>query len=372
MGHDITPFQIHVDQADLDDLHRRLTGVRWPAQVPGTGWSRGVPVEHLRDLVERWATKFDWREVEDRINRHPQYTTRIDGQDLHFLHVRSPHQGALPLLLAHGWPGSFAEFLQVIEPLTNPADPADAFHLVIPSHPNFGFTGPAGAGWDARRIATAYAELMARLGYDRYGAQGGDFGAFIAPDLGRVDPSHVVGVHVNAATVGFIPFGDLPEGTVLTDAEQVRLDRMHRFLTDGNGYFQIQATRPHTLGFALADSPVGQLAWVGEKFHDWAHPAGSIDADHVLTHATLYWLTNTGASSAQMYYESMHTQHWPTPSTVPTGVANFAEDIAIRQFAEPLNTITHWTEYDRGGHFAALEAPDLLVADVRTFFRTVR
>src|SRR5512139_722028 len=175
MGNEITPFRIHVDQADLDDLRRRLAGVRWPAQVPGAGWSRGVPVEHLRDLVERRTTTFDWRVVEERINQHPQYTTRIDDQEIHFLHVRSPHEGALPLLLAHGWPGSFTEFLQVIEPLTNPADPADAFDLVIPSHPNFGFTGPAAAGWDARRIATAYAELMSRLGYDRYGAQGGDF-----------------------------------------------------------------------------------------------------------------------------------------------------------------------------------------------------
>ncbi len=372
MGTEITPFRINVDQSDLDDLRRRLTGVRWPAQVPDVGWSRGAPVEHLRELVDRWVNTFDWREVEDRINRHPQYTTHIDGQQLHFLHVRSPHDGALPLLLLHGWPGSFTEFLQVIEPLTNPADPADAFHLVIPSHPNFGLSGPAAAGWDSWRIAGAYAELMARLGYDRYGAQGGDFGAFIAPDLGRVDPGHVVGVHVNAASVGFIPLGDLPEGTVLTDAEQARLDRMQQHLADGQGYFQIQASRPHTLGFGLADSPVGQLAWIGEKFHDWAHPAGSIDADHVLTHATLYWLTNTGTSSAQLYFESMHSQHWPTPSTVPTGVANFAEDIAIRQFAEEVNTITHWAEYDRGGHFAALEAPDLFTDEVRTFFRTVR
>jgi pimeloyl-ACP methyl ester carboxylesterase len=366
------PFRIDVPQADLDDLDRRLRDTRWPSQVSGVGWDRGVPVDHLRDLVQRWTTTYDWRAIEARINRHPQFTTRIDGQDIHFLHVRSPHEGALPLLLAHGWPGSIAEFLEVIEPLTNPDDPADAFHLVIPSHPNFGFTGPAEAGWDSWRIATAYAELMARLGYDRYGAQGGDFGAFIAPDLGRVAPDHVVGVHVNAATAGFIPFGDLPEGTVLTDAEKVRLDRMQRFLAEGNGYFQIQASRPHTVGFALADSPVGQLAWIGEKFHDWAHPAGSIDADHVLTHATLYWLTNTGASSAQLYYESMHTRNWPSPSTVPTGVANFAEDIAIRSFAEPLNNITHWAEYDKGGHFAALEVPHLFTGDVRTFFRTVR
>jgi pimeloyl-ACP methyl ester carboxylesterase len=372
MSNVITPFQVNVDQADLNDLRRRLGSARWPAQVPDVGWSRGTPVEELRDLVDHWAMKFDWREVEERINEHPQYTTRIDGQDIHFVHVRSPHQGALPLLMAHGWPGSFTEFLHLIGPLTDPADPADAFDVVIPSHPNFGFTGPAGAGWDSWRIAKAYAELMARLGYERYGAQGGDFGALIAPDLGRVDPGRVVGVHVNAASVGFMPFGELPEGTVLTDAEQVRYERMQEFQADGDGYFKIQASRPHTLGFGLADSPVGQLAWIGEKFHDWAVPAGSIDVDHVLTHASLYWLTNTGTSSAQMYYECVHSEHWPTPSTVPTGVANFADDIAIRQFAEQANTITHWAEYDRGGHFAALEVPDLFVEDVRTFFRTVR
>ncbi|MFB9679419.1 epoxide hydrolase family protein [Streptosporangium vulgare] len=372
LNSDITPFQVHIPQSELDDLRRRLSAVRWPGQIPDVGWSRGVPLDHLKELTEYWATTYDWRATEKRFNSHPQFTTHIDGIDLHFLHVRSPHPQAFPLILAHGWPGSIAEFLEVIEPLTNPGDPADAFHLVIPSHPNFGFTGPAAAGWDSRRIATAYAELMARLGYDRYGAQGGDFGAIIAPDLGRVDPERVAGVHVNAATVGFIPFGDVPADTVLTDAEQVRLDRMNRFLSDGNGYFQIQATRPHTLGFGLADSPVGQLAWIGEKFHDWAHPAGSIGADHVVTHAMIYWLTNTGTSSAQMYYESMHTGSWPTPSRVPTGVANFAEDIAIRPFAEPLNNITRWTEYDRGGHFAALEVPDLFVDELRAFFRTVR
>jgi len=372
MASEIAAFRIEIPQADLDDLRRRLEAVRWPSQVADAGWSRGVPVEYLKDLVDHWITTYDWRAVERRINRYPQFTTDIDGQRIHFLHVRSPHDQAFPLLLAHGWPGSVAEFLDVIEPLTNPDDPGDAYHLGIPSHPNFGFTGPAGAGWDSRRIASAYAGLMARLGYDRYGAQGGDFGAFIAPDLGRVDPGHVAGVHVNAATVGFIPFGGLPEGATLSDIEKVRFERMNQFLADGNGYFQIQASRPHTLGFALADSPVGQLAWIGEKFHDWAHPAGSIGPEAVLTHAMIYWLTNTGASSAQMYYESMHTSNWPTPSPVPTGVANFAEDVAIRQFAEPLNNITHWAEYDRGGHFAAIEVPDLFVDEVRRFFRTVR
>lgn len=370
---EIRPYRIDIPQADLDEVRDRLGRTRWPSQVPNVGWSRGVPVEHLRELTEHWLTGYDWRAWEKRLNACPQFTTEIDGQNIHFLHVRSPHEGAFPLLLAHGWPGSVAEFLDVIEPLTAPPAPADAYHLVIPSHPNFGFSGPAAdGGWDSHRIATAYAELMARLDYTRYGAQGGDFGAFIAPDLGRVDPEHVAAVHVNAASAGFIPFGPLPEGTVLTDEEQARLERMNRFLSDGNGYFQIQGTRPHTLGFGLADSPAGQLAWIGEKFHDWAHPAGSIDADHVITHAMIYWLTNTGASSAQMYYDSLHSQNWPTPSQVPTGVANFAEDVAIRQFAEGVNTIVHWAEYDRGGHFAALEVPDLYVDEVRGFFRTYR
>ncbi|MFI6596289.1 epoxide hydrolase family protein [Nonomuraea sp. NPDC050536] len=366
---EIRDFRIDIPQSDLDSLRSKLADVRWPAQVSGAGWSRGVPVDHLKDLVEYWADGYDWRAWEKRLNTHPQFVTEIDGQDIHFVHVRSSREDALPLLLAHGWPGSIVEFLDVIEPLS-----AD-FHLVIPSHPNFGFSGPTtDAGWDSFRIAKAYAQLMERLGYDRYGVQGGDFGAFIAPDLGRVAPEHVVGVHVNAATAGFIPFGGVDEETLasLTDGEKVRLERMQRFLSDGNGYFQIMASRPHTIGFGLADSPVGLLAWIGEKMHDWAYPAGSIDRDHLLTNVMVYWLTNTGSSSSQMYYESMHTGNWPTPSQTPTAVANFAEDIAIRRFSEPLNNIVRWTEYDRGGHFAALEAPDLLVSDVREFFSSLR
>jgi len=270
----------------------------------------------------------------------------------------------------------------VIGPLTDPrahgGDPADAFDLVIPSLPGFGFSGPlSGPGWDSRRIASAFAELMHRLGYHRYGAQGGDFGAFVAPDLGRVDPQHVVGVHVNAATMGFIPFGELGEDELadLTDAERARVARMRAFLGEGNGYFQIQATRPQTLAHALVDSPAGQLAWIVEKFKEWTHgdlPEQSVDRDQMLTNVMLYWLTGTAGSAANLYYESMHTRNWPTPSDVPTGVAVFAEDIAIRHYAERGNTIVHWSEFDRGGHFAAMEAPDLLVQDVRTFFRSFR
>jgi epoxide hydrolase len=380
---EITPFRVAIPQSDLDDLHDRLARTRWSSQIPGAGWSRGVPVEYLRELAEYWRDKYDWRAAEAQLNAFPQFTTEIDGQRIHFLHVRSPEPDALPLLLAHGWPGSIVEFLDLIGPLTDPrahgGDPADAFHLVIPSLPNFGFSGPAGeAGWNSRRTAAALAELMNRLGYQRYGAQGGDYGAFVAPDLGRVAPQQVVGVHVNAATLGFIPFGEVPQAqwADFTEAEQARLARLRDYMQDSRGYFEIQATRPQTLGYALNDSPVGQLAWIVEKFQAWTEgdglPEQGVDRDRMLTNVMLYWLTGTGASSAHMYYEMMHSNAWPTPSPVPTGVAVFAEDVAIRRYGEQLYQITQWSEFDRGGHFAALEVPQLLIGDVRAFFRGLR
>jgi pimeloyl-ACP methyl ester carboxylesterase len=381
----IQPFTIAIPQADLDDLRERLARTRWPSQLPGVGWSRGVPLDYLKDLAEYWRTAYDWRKHETRLNAFPQYTTEIDGQNIHFLHVRSPEPDAFPLILTHGWPGSFVEFLKVIGPLSDPrahgGDAADAFHLVIPAVPGFGFSGPARAtGWNTDRTARAWAELMRRLGYERYGAQGGDTGAFVSPALGRVDPKHVVGVHVNAATYGFIPFGDVAEDELatLTDAEQARIGRLNHFNTEGSGYFQIQATRPQTIGYGLSDSPVAQLAWMIDVFKEWSFPAAelpetAIDLDDILTNVTLYWLTGTGASSAQIYYEEMHSGIWhEEPATTPTGVAVFAQDIAIRRYAELANNIVHWTDFDRGGHFAAMEAPDLLVGDVRTFFRGLR
>jgi pimeloyl-ACP methyl ester carboxylesterase len=378
----VRPFRIDIPQSDIDDLRERLTRTRWAPQPADQGWTRGVPTDYLRELAEHWAGSYDWRKAESELNSLPQYTTEIDGQRIHFLHVRSEEPAALPLLLLHGWPGSIVEFLEMIEPLTNPrahgGSARDAFHLVIPSLPNFGFSGPAAAGWDSRRIAGAVAELMRRLGYRRYGAQGGDFGAFIAPDLGRVDPDHVVGVHVNAATMGFIPFGEVShdEAASFTDSETRRLERLRHYLSDGNGYFQIQATRPQTLAHALQDSPVGQLAWIVEKFKDWTLgdglPEEAIARDRILTNVAMYWFTGTGASSAHIYYESMHSGNWPTPTSVPTGVAVFAEDVAIRRYAEQLYNIVHWSEFDRGGHFAALEEPQLLADDVRMFFRTLR
>jgi pimeloyl-ACP methyl ester carboxylesterase len=383
---EIRPFRIDVPQADLDGLQDRLARTRWPDELPGVGWSRGVPLDYIKELAEYWRGGYDWRKWEAKLNENPQFTTAIDGQNIHFLHVRSHEPGALPLILTHGWPGSIVEFLDIIGPLTDPGahggDSADAFHVVAPSIPGFGFSGPTReAGWTEQRVAEAWAELMRRLGYERYGAQGGDVGAVVSPNLGRVAPDKVVGVHVNAATVGFMPFPPLEEAELdeLSEIEKARVDRIGQFMGDMFGYAQIQSTRPQTLAYGLTDSPVGQLAWIVEKFKEWTHPAAglpenSVVRDHMLTNVMLYWLTATAGSSARIYYEGAHAGGWGAPerSTVPTGVAVFAEDISIRRYAEREHNIVHWTDFDRGGHFAAMEQPDLLVGDVREFFRRVR
>lgn len=379
----ITPFRINVPQADLDALHERLAQTRWPDELANVGWDYGVPLAEMKDLANYWRVSYDWRSQESRLNGYQQYTTTIDGQNIHFLHVRSAEAKALPLLLTHGWPGSVAEFLDVIGPLTDPlaygGDPVDAFHLVIPSLPGFGFSGPTREkGWDFARVARAWAALMQRLGYGRYGAQGGDVGALVSPELGHVDPDHVVGIHVNAATVGFIPWGDVApaELATFTEIEKARLERLKKFLTEGNGYFQIQATRPQTMAYSLTDSPAGQLAWILDKFHDWTRGPfeEAVGRDRILTNVTLYWITGTAGSAARMYYENMHSApNWGRPpSRTPVAVAAFAEDISIKRYGERANNIVRWSDFDRGGHFAAMEAPDLLVADVRAFFRSLR
>jgi epoxide hydrolase len=373
----ISEFRIDVPQADLDDLRRRLTETRWPAQVPGTGWERGVPVDYLRWLVRYWLASYDWRAQEARLNALPQFTTDIDGQTVHFLQVRSPEPDALPLLMTHGWPGSVVEFLEVAGPLTDPrrygADPADAFHLVAPSVPGHGFSVPlSGPGWDHVRIARAWVELMRRLGFARYGAQGGDTGSVVSPLVGRLDPDHVIGVHIN----GGLAFpSEVPDD--LTETERARIAAAERIKAEGTGYADLQSTRPQTLAFALTDSPAGQLAWIVEKFRDWTDPArplpqDAVDLDLLLTDVTIYWLTGTGATSAHLYYENRVAAPPPPPSGVPTGIAVFPSDPAIRRVAEREHNIVHWSEFDRGGHFAALEAPDLLVADIRAFFRSLR
>jgi epoxide hydrolase len=381
----IRPFRVDIPQSDLDDLRGRLARTRWPDELPGAGWDRGVPLSYLKELAAYWRDDYDWRRHEAQLNEFPQFTTTIDGANVHFLHVRSPEPGALPLILTHGWPGSVVEFLGVIGPLADPrahgGDPADAFHLVIPSMPGYGFSGPTHeAGWTTSRIASAWAQLMARLGYPRYGAQGGDWGAFVSPELGRIDPDHVAGVHLNAATFGFIPLGpvDQDDLATFTDAERERLKRLQASTGGpGNGYFEVQSTTPQTLAYGLTDSPAGQLAWIVERFKDWTHAAGApedaVDRDQLLTNVMLYWLTRTAGSAARLYYENMHAGSWGQPArTTPTGVAVFAEDYAIRRYGERGHNIVHWSEFDRGGHFAAMEVPDLLVGDVRAFFRGVR
>jgi epoxide hydrolase len=301
----MVPFRVEIPQADLDDLHRRLDSTRWPHELPGAGWSRGVPLGYLKELAAYWRTSYGWRAAEARLNQFPQFTTVIDGVRVHLLHVRSPEPRALPLLLTHGWPGSVAEFLHVIGPLTDPGahggDPPDAFHLVIPSIPGYGFSGPTGQpGWDFARIAAAWAELMRRLGYHRYAAQGGDVGALISLTLAGLHPERVAGVYVNFLPTP--PPGDPAQLAGLSEAEQSRLGRMARFAADLSGYVKVQSTRPQTLAYGLTDSPAGQLAWIAEKFREWTDsaevPEDAVDRDQLLTNVMLYWLTATAGSSA--------------------------------------------------------------------------
>ncbi|MET7609485.1 epoxide hydrolase family protein [Streptomyces seoulensis] len=384
----IRPFRIDIPESELADLRDRLDRTRWPDELPGVGWDYGVPRDYLRELAAYWRHEYDWRAAEARLNRWPQFMTTIDGADIHFAHIRSPEPDATPLIVTHGWPGSFAEFERIAGPLTDPrahgGDPADAFHLVLPSIPGFGFSGPTREpGWEYRRTAAAFAELMHRLGYERYGAQGGDWGAAVSRELGRIRPGHVVGVHLNlipGAGATAEPTGG--ELAALSPAERARTlaswERMREWSRERQGYADIQSTRPQTLSYALTDSPVGQLAWIAEKFKEWTdsadRPEDAVDRDHLLTDVMLYWLTGTAGSSARIYYERAHADGWgqpPEPSRTPTAFAAFPREnfIALRHLAERHDNIVRWTEFDRGGHFAAVEQPELLVGDVRAFFR---
>ncbi|MCD6033695.1 MAG: epoxide hydrolase [Thermomicrobiales bacterium] len=382
----VRPFRIEITDAELEDLHRRLRQTRWPDELPGTGWSRGVPLDYLRGLAEYWRTGFDWRKQEGRLNAFPQFTTEIDGQTIHFLHVRSPEPNALPLIISHGYPGSIAELIEIIGPLTDPrahgGNPADAFHVVAPSIPGFGFSVPVREmGWDMPRITRAFAELMHRLGYERYAAQGGDIGAGIAGMLASTQPDHVVGAHTNTDLTAFILLGaEIPIDTSgLSAAEQEHVVRLQqRFQPDAKGYLQLQSTRPQTLAYALHDSPVGQLAWIVEKFKEWTNPAAAlpedaVDRDQLLTNVSIYWFTGSGATAANFLYESYHSEEgWVPPADVPQGMAVFNSDPILRRLLDPGHEIGHWSEFERGGHFPAMEEPDLLVGDIRAFFRDLR
>jgi len=382
-GERIQAFHVDIPQDDLDDLRCRLDRTRWPDELPDSGWAYGVPLGHLKALARYWRHEYDWRAAEARLNQWPQFTTSIDGTSIHFAHLRSAHPDAIPLLMTHGWPGSFAEFTEVAGPLTDQqGDPA--FHLVLPSIPGFGLSGPTTQqGWEHSRVAAAFATLMERLGYPRYGVQGGDWGAAISRELGRAHPDRVIGVHLNLLPGAFQDHEpSAAELAALDPAERERTlaswTRYQQWRRDRQGYAGLQATRPQTLAYGLTDSPVGQLAWIVEKFKEWTYPMEdlpeqAIDRDLMLTDVMLYWLTKTAGSSAQTYYENMHASNWgQQPGATPTGVAVFAEDVAIRRYAERANNIVHWSEFNRGGHFAAMETPDLLVGDIRQFFRSLR
>jgi epoxide hydrolase len=382
------PFRIDIPQADVDELRRRLADTRWPTELPDVGWTRGVPLGHLQKLTDYWRDDYDWREAEQRLNAHPQFVTEIDGQRIHYIHVRSPEPTATPLLISHGWPGLNYEFRDVIGPLSDPAahggDAADAFHLVIPAVPGFGFSSPVTElGWNVPRIARAFKELMARLGYDRYVTQGGDAGSLISREVANIDREHVFGVHVNMLLT--FPSGDPDEIAELDDRGRAKLGRLQHFDEELSGYMKLQATRPQTLAYALTDSPAAQLGWIAERFREWTDPRHEgeypIDRDLMLDLVSVYWFTRTAGSSAQLYFEDRagvqdaQAAIKPPPLEVPVGVAAFPHDIlpAIRQFADrDIPTITHWTEAERGGHFPAMEEPALLVQDIREFVRTLR
>jgi epoxide hydrolase len=377
----VREFRIEIPESELDDLRERLARTRWPDPATAAGWTQGVPLDYARELCDHWARRYDWRRCEAEINALPQFRTGLDGGgddtvEVHLLHVRSRHEGALPLLLTHGWPGSIVEFLGIVSALTDPPDPADAFHLVIPSLPGFGFSGkPTVPGWGVERIATAWAQLMDRLGYDRYGAHGGDWGSMISSALGTGAPENVVGIHLT------MPMAAPPlegERQPLSPAEQKALTARETFLKVGTGYSREQATRPQTLGYGLADSPSGQCMWIVEKFWDWTdcagHPENVISRDRLLDNVMLYWLPGTGASSARIYWES-YDRRRTDEVPVPTGVTLFPQELARlpRHWLERRYTdLRHWNEPAVGGHFAALEQPDVLVDELRTFFRKLR
>lgn len=378
MSEEIAPFTIDVAEVELDDLRDRLRRTRWPEAATVDDWSQGVPLAYLQDLCRHWADNYDWQARQKRLNDFPQFRTQVDGLWIHFLHVRSPHPGAVPLILTHGWPGSFVEFIEAIGPLTDPpshgGEAADAFHVVVPSLPGYSFSDkPSTTGWGVQKTAKAWASLMARLGYDRYFAQGGDWGSMVTTSIGIQDPEHVAGIHLNMV-IGFPG----PEDGEATEMEQAALAGVNDYLANDSGYSKEQSTRPQTLGYALVDSPAGQCAWILEKFWSWSDtggdPVGALGADRILDNVMLYWLPATGASSARMYWESFSNPPLD-PVTVPMGASIFPKEIfrpskrwASRQFQD----IRYWGEPKVGGHFAAFEQPELFVDEVRACFRTVR
>ncbi len=375
----IVPHRIQIPENALTDLAQRLAHTRWPDRETPGDWSQGIPLAYMQEVVRYWASEYDWRRCEDRINRFNPFKTKLDGLDIHFLHVRSPRKDALPLVLTHGWPGSIIEFMKVIEPLADPAgnggDAADAFHVVCPSLPGFGFSDkPAETGWTTQRTARAWAGLMERLGYERYVAQGGDWGSMVTCEIALADPEHCAGIHLNMPVVS----PDPETMNDLTPREQSALEAFQHYQDWESGYSKQQSTRPQTLGYGLVDSPAGQAAWILEKFWAWTdsdgHPENVLTRDELLDNVMLYWLPAAGASSARLYWESFNKINFD-PIHIPVGCSIFPKEIfgCSRRWAEKRFTrLVYWNELNKGGHFAAFEQPAAFVEELRNCFRHMR
>ena len=379
----ITPFTVDIPQSQLDDLQQRLSRTRWPDQETVQDWSQGIPLSYTQELALHWATNYDWRRFEKKLNQWPQFTTEIDGIDIHFIHRKSPHENAIPMIISHGWPGSVVEFHKVIDALADPTahggKAEDAFHVVVPSLPGYGFSGkPIGTGTSVKKIGTMWGQLMARLGYSRYVAQGGDWGSMITQSMGQTETENCAGIHINMPIVA--PDPETMDN--LTPQENAALEAMGFYQEWDSGYSKQQSTRPQTLGYGLADSPVGQMAWIVEKFYTWMdceqdgikHPENILSKDELLDNVMMYWLNNTGASSARLYWESFGTPDF-NPIHMPVGCSIFPKEIfrCSRRWAEKrFTTLIHWNELDSGGHFAAFEQPGIFINEVRKTFSSLR
>lgn len=379
MASDITPFQIHATDEELEDLRSRLRATRWPNAEVVQDWSQGIPLAYTQEVCRYWAEEYDWRAREAHLNSFPQFRTEIDGLGIHFIHVRSPHENALPLVITHGWPGSIVEFHKVIAPLADPTahggDAKDAFHVVCPSLPGYGFSDkPTEVGWGVDKIAQTWGKLMARLGYDRYVAQGGDWGSMVTTQIAVHDPEHCAGIHLNMPVVG----PDPETLNDMTDREKAALEGMEHYNKWDSGYSKQQSTRPQTLGYGLADSPSGQAAWILEKFWAWTdcegHPENALTRDELLDNVMLYWLPGNGASSARLYWESFGSPKLDT-IPLPVGCSIFPKEIfrtSKRWASKRFTNIVHWNELDRGGHFAAFERPETFIGEIRACFANMR
>jgi epoxide hydrolase len=380
------PFKLAIPDTDIADLKARLAAARWPTEVEPDSWNRGVPGAYLRYLAEAWRD-FDWRATEATLNRYDQVMIEHEGAKVHAFHVRSPHTEALPLVLCHGWPSSGIEYLKLIEPLTNPTafggDTADAFHLIIPTSPGFGLSPtPTVPGWTTGKTAEAVIKLLDAFGYERFGLHGTDMGSDVAAKLDVATSGRAVGLHVgtdldSVVAVASFTSGDVANSPQLSEAQRERVKAMLAEMPNRNGYIAIQTTRPKTLGYALNDSPIGQLAWIGEKFAAWTDASkdtieDAVDLDQFLTNVSLYWFGGGGSGSANALYEAFRSMDWAPPSDTPNGVSVFGADPIVRLLFDPEHKIAHWTEFDRGGHFPAMEVPELLAQDLRDFFRPLR